>query len=422
MAKNAKPIVVPKLVNGRGTLPINRTYPGVGQIRVASGTTDPATYIKVVQTLDDLANVGNLTTLASIKNGQLGPLEAHHSLKQKGINTVLVGNLDRPLRKTVEDWLEHHSIKANTKRGYKSHLAGFFKTLTATHAVRDIPVRLEAYRKKCAKAGTARSFNQLRAVLLAFAKAEFKKTSQLYRDIHEIEPLAQQQKLKNDAVGWAQIAEFVKPMATAYQDIIWSLCYSGMRIGEYYEESGTRWEVQENRLIIHKDEPGWGNKGYSRIVTLPFPLHKPTRSTVAFRRALRTRAKEYVGNGGTITPHTFRKCFVYWCSEAGINRSRIRAYVGHGIQSITDIYEKHEVDSHLDGDAKTLREFVERVKRGPQKPKSEEQVKRDAERERRAHEGATLMNAIRHGTVKLVGDMGGLPNIRASKERGESTT
>jgi hypothetical protein len=80
---------------------------------------------------------------------------------------------------------------------------------------------------------------------------------------------------------------------------------------------------------------------------------------------LRARAKECVGKGGTVTPHTLRKCFVYWCSEAGINRSRIRAYVGHGIQSITDIYEKHEVDSHLDGDAKTLREFVENAKRGP---------------------------------------------------------
>lgn len=392
--KKAKSIMVPQLVNGRGTLPISRTYTGVGRIRVASGTTDPSTYVKVVQTLDDLANIGNLTTLEGIRDGRLSPLEAYHRLKQTGINTVLAGNLDRPLRETVEEWLEDHGVKANTKRGYKSHLAGFFRTLNATHRVRDIPARLEAYRRKCERAGIARSFNQLRAILLAFAKAKYKKTAQLYRQVHEIEPLAQQQKLKNDAVGWTQIAEFAKPMATAYQDIIWSLCYSGMRIGEYYEENGTRWEVQGNRVTIHKDDPGLGNKGYSRIVMLPFPLQKPTRSAVAFRRALRARASAYVGNGGTITPHTFRKCFTYWCVEAGINWSRIQAYLGHGIRSITDIYARHEVDSHLEGDAQAFREFAESAGSGRKKPKAQEEVNPHPD---------PLTEAIRSGRIKLVG-------------------
>ncbi|MEN9790478.1 MAG: hypothetical protein RLZZ63_136, partial [Gemmatimonadota bacterium] len=66
--------LIPKLVNGRGTIPIDVTYKGVGRIRVSSGTTDDQTYIEIRQMMDDLYNHGNLTTLKSLQSKSVRPL------------------------------------------------------------------------------------------------------------------------------------------------------------------------------------------------------------------------------------------------------------------------------------------------------------------------------------------------------------
>jgi len=372
MTKATYKYTVPRLVNNRGTLPIRRSYKGVGEIRVASGTTDPTTYVKLLQMLDELANVGNITTLASIKRRTVTPLEALNAVKSQGVNTSLTGNQDRPLRQAVEEWLDVHSVKETTKRGYRSHLAGFYKKVGATDTVRDLPDQIEKFRKQCQRRGIQRSFNHVRTALLAFARAEYKRRSSLYEAIREIEPLPVKQKLKNDAVPVARIVEFTKGMSDPYQRIIWGMCYSGMRIGEFYEEEGSRWEASTDRVQVFKDDPGHGNKGYTRTAPLPFPLAKPERSITSLRRLMTTRNAQLSGKNSKVTPHTLRKCFMHWCSMAGIPLARRKAYAGHEAQTITDLYEKHEVDQYLTGDAHTFRRYVEaeRAKGKPRKPSS----------------------------------------------------
>jgi len=397
MTKATYKYTVPRLVNNRGTLPIRRSYKGVGEIRVASGTTDPTTYVRLLQMLDELANVGNLGTLASIKSRAVSPMEALSAVKAQGVHTSLTGNQDKPIRKTIEEWLDGYEVKDNTKRGYRSHLAGFYKKVSATDTVRDIPERLEQFRKLCQRRGIQRSFNHVRTALLAFARSEYKRRSHLYEAIRELEPLPVTQKLKNEAVEVSRIAEFTKGIPAPYQNIIWGMCYSGMRIGEFYEAEGSRWEATKDRLNVFKDEPGHGNKGYTRTVPLPFPLTKPERSQKSLRRVIAAHNAQHSAKKSKITPHTFRKCFVHWCSEAGIPLARRKAYVGHAAQTITDIYEKHDVDKYLGGDADALRKFIEES-RGD-RPKA----KRDVVSEQRVREGMAVMNAIRHGNAKLVG-------------------
>ena len=63
--------VIPKLVNGRGTIPLSvRTI--VGHIRVPSGTTDPDTYRDIRAIVSEWNNLGRAENLQLIKDREIG--------------------------------------------------------------------------------------------------------------------------------------------------------------------------------------------------------------------------------------------------------------------------------------------------------------------------------------------------------------
>jgi len=351
---------VPKLINGRGTLPIQKQYKGVGVIRVASGTTDPKTYVKILQTMDELYNVGNLTTLESIRDRVISPIELLVKVKDQGVHVVQNVDNSATLIPSIWEWLETYDIKEATRRGYKSHLEGFVNSCKGTDTIRDLPARLEKYRKTCQKKGIHRSFNQCRAVLMAFTKSQFKRKSQVYQDVREIDTLNVVRKVMNDAVSVLDIVKFTSQMKPEYSEMVWSLCYSGMRKGEYLSENDTEWVIEGDRLKVLKNNPGHGNKGFTRISILPFPIEVPKRGEKQFRREI-DRANTLCQLN--VTPHTLRKCFSHWCSEAGIPWVRKNAYMGHVNNTISDIYEKHDVERFLKEDAEKFRGYVERFKK-----------------------------------------------------------
>ena len=54
-----------------------------------------------------------------------------------------------------------------------------------------------------------------------------------------------------------------------------------------------------------------------------------------------------------------RKCFARWMNEAGIPRTRRRAYLGHAArEDVTDRYEGYSPDKYLEADRKTLRALI----------------------------------------------------------------
>jgi len=364
MAKRqqSKVLVAPALTNGRGTIQITRTFAGVGKIRVASGTKDPKTYANIVDAMEGLFNVGNLATLQALKEGRLKPVDLLHRVRNQGVNVVQGGEDSTPLLASLWKWLETHDVKENTRRGYKSHLLGFAKTCKASDTARDAPVRFAKYRKRCREKDIARSFNQARSALMAWASTEFRKRSAVYQDLRDIAPLAQIRKVHNDAISVLDVIKLTEVMPDIYADMTWSVCFSGMRIGEYFSENGTFWNDARDRIEVIKNTPGHGNKGFSRTVMRPFDISPPTRGKRQFKRELEKARQR---QGVSATPNTFRKCFGFWSSESQISQTRIKAYMGHQNTSITDIYQRHEVESFLASDAKRFREYVERYRKPP---------------------------------------------------------
>ncbi len=56
---------------GRGTLVIDRRFPGVGRIKRATGTTDRSVFKSLSGMLDILYNIGRVDLLRAIRDGKL---------------------------------------------------------------------------------------------------------------------------------------------------------------------------------------------------------------------------------------------------------------------------------------------------------------------------------------------------------------
>lgn len=89
-----------------------------------------------------------------------------------------------------------------------------------------------------------------------------------------------------------------------------------------------------------------------RDVPLIRAIRRPTRGYQAFRVALAE------ASGETVEPYDLRRSYATWLEAAGIPRTRRKLYLGHGATSVTDLYERHHVDSFLVEDAERLRQFI----------------------------------------------------------------
>lgn len=359
MAKGSTVVYqVPKR-NGTGNIPITRTFDGVGKIRVSSGTTDSNTYVRIVKVLDEVFKAGNVATLESVKNKVITPLELLESVRQNGVNKVITVDNSQLLVPTIKRWLENYAVKDSTRRGYRSHLAGFLNICRATDTLKDLTPRMEQYRKVCQKKGIGVSFNHCRTALLSFTRDQFKRKSNLYLDLRDVDTLTVQKKVHNEAVSVTEVRKFTKKMKTVHSDIVWSMCFTGLRPGEFLEEDeDTTWSIEKNHVSVVKTNTGHGNKGGSRKTIVPFPVVKPSRGQKSMRLAFKAARDE---TGMTLTPHSGRKCFIHWCLEAGIPETRVREYVGHEPDSVTQGYARHDVTKYLDEDAEKLRNYIKRA-------------------------------------------------------------
>lgn len=347
-------VTIPK----KGKIRIDMSVKGIGRIRISSGTRDPDTYTKICEVLDDLENVGNLPTLQALKDGQVTALEVYSNAMNNGVKNQMTVNLDRPLIPTIEAWLKDHDVKERTRKSYRAHLNVFKSYTKSSDTIRQLVQRLDDYRKSATKKGTATTFSRTKSLLLAFAKHEYGATTELYLKIQQVPNIKNTKKAQvPHALSVPDVVRLTDAIKSAKaQEMVWSMCYTGFRIGEYLEQNEVEWATTPDTLNIIKHNPGHGNKGYSRVVFLAFPLSKPDLAERQFRRYIDAATES---TGLKATSHTFRKCFAHWMEMAGIQRTRRQAYLGHANQSVTDLYEKHDVSRYLKEDARKFRDYVE---------------------------------------------------------------
>lgn len=364
---------IPKLVNGRGTFPLDFTY-ARGRIRVATGTTDPKVYRAIRTLLDELNNVGNFETLDRIRNGTAKLMDVYAFYQDNGKKKPYTAAKSVPLKESVRKWLDSPSDrKASTMRGYASHLTAFLTTCTDSDLTSDIPRRLRAFREARRRDDFRVGFNHTRNVLKTFARDTVSRDDDLYKAIVAIEPIAiphGKRKVSNKAVSVAEVIRLTEKLRDDYAQMVWAMCYTGMRPGEYFELHTTSWDVQGHTLHVRNSDPGHGNKGGDRTGIVPFAIQKPTaagsplverqRRHRAFTSALITARK---AASVSFTPHTGRKCAANWMAEAGVPQHRVIAYLGHESRTITQRYQDKSDAADRKSDVEAFRQYILRTGR-----------------------------------------------------------
>jgi len=360
--------LIPSLVNGRGRIPIDVTYKGVGRIRVSSGTTDDQTYLEIRQMLDDLYNVGNLSTLKAIQSKSVQPLIVLNQTKNKGIKTTVTANLDRPILQTIYNWIESTStLKASTKKSYSGQISSFASVVSSTDTFAVLVDRLKSFRRLKQREHFHETFNKTKAVIMSCVYEEYGRTSQLYFEVSGIDNLKRTKQKTQYGLEVTDVVQLTTDAPEIVYDMVWSMCCTGMRPYEYMEREGVTWGSESVKdpisgrmtlsTYIHKPNPGHGNKGGSRHTLNPFPdeLAKPRIQYRQFNRYIKTLQKTI---GRDISQTTFRHTFVHWCQLAGIPDTRIEVYQGYKHKGTLGIYKGYKEHAYMEEDNKALREYI----------------------------------------------------------------
>lgn len=248
------------------------------------------------------------------------------------------------LTDAVERWLP--SVKNHyTRTSYAwaldrvagSESAGSDSTLA------ELPAVLATYRTACETADTARTFNLTRAASQALVRDTLGRGSSVWEGIRSLRPLPLTRR-----IGAAQTPTAIHTYAAALGAMgpnLWDLCLSGMRRGEYF---GRRWELADDRIVVN----GTKTAGSVRPVPRTRDVAPPNAGYDHFAHSLRRVS------GGLMRVHDARKTFAHWCEEAGVSRTRIRLYLGHGRRDTTDIYTEMDVRPWLRPDAERLQTYV----------------------------------------------------------------
>ncbi len=104
------------------TLIIDRTFDGVGRIKLRCGTTLPAVRRKLNRMLDALANEGRIDLLRAVRDLKVSLMELHDYYQRNALHAITDGASARPLTAAWLAWIEQKDCTAAHKRSLAQSL------------------------------------------------------------------------------------------------------------------------------------------------------------------------------------------------------------------------------------------------------------------------------------------------------------
>jgi integrase len=361
------------------TLVVDRRIRGIPRIRHATGLTSEPQFRKLNDEITAASKTDEGRALLRMMAGKHPKLRADvffRAANTKTLHLIPQGNAALPLVDALTQWREDTKpdVSTDTYR-VRGELVRWVEALAEPSAmVATLPDVIRQLRVRQAKA--ARSFNLNRAYALAFVRDTLGKLSPVYLGIQAVTVRKVRPKVKPRPLTPAELLELragfdkvaaewltthTSPKATKKPIASWkdafAMALTGMNPKEYHGE----WSVREDRVHIG----GTKRPGRMRDVPVPWPsalwmtdgLYSPSASQKVYAKAFRAAADAV---GLPCTPYDLRRSFANWMEAAGIPRTRRFLYMGHGAKDITDLYERHEVASHLAADGVKLRTWIDR--------------------------------------------------------------
>src|SRR5690242_10966806 len=237
----------------RGTLVLDRICGPIGRLRIASGTHNKEEWRKLNDMLTDLCKEARWDVLKLLKPTPairgarpraptLTPLQLYWK-RFRGEGLPNAKNL-RPLSEALETWLAGVENAESTKETYRGIIARF----TERHpdaTLGQVAELLTGEKGDAQEADTKPSWNLLRSLLLSFLGDTLGKRHELYMTVQDVPPFQVKHREGNPQTV-EQIRALVQKMSKDDGAIIWALCLTGMRKGEYWGA----WELLPDRIIV----------------------------------------------------------------------------------------------------------------------------------------------------------------------------
>ena len=335
--------MTPHKDHGRGTLVLDRRFPGVGRIKRATGTTDRSIFKSLSGMLDILYNMGRVDLLRAIRDGRLRLHDVWATFRLGHLNELPDVDSLKPLRETWVEWARGSDVSGHYRKDREKSLRRL--SVTKEHAITDLPGLLMSYRLKCQRERHAPAFRQTKSIVQAFLRDFFGRSHALYMRVSDIQALKAGPKRKPNPQTPEQ-ARVIREALGNHGDTWWAMCCTGMMPDELW---AGKWKVGPNYIHIMGTKREARDRKVPRIFTPVKPL---VRQPTTFSHAL-TRATD-----GTVQPYDARRTFSHWLEEAAITRTRIKMYMGHAAKDVTDLYQRHELAAYLESDADLLRAYL----------------------------------------------------------------
>lgn len=329
------------------TLIIDRTFRGLGRLKKATGTTNPAMRRKLNRMLTALADGGRLDILRAIRDGKLTLAQVYDAFIRRDLDALPTADTIQPLVRAMRSWIDalessgdcshHHAVSLKQSVRYIEKAA-------PKAALHELDAIIESLRTTLGRAHP-RSFNLARAAALAFVRDTLKRSHPLWNHIAAVRTRPIREQPPRPILTPARMRSlFPNPGSDRVDAIAWAMVTTGMHAKEYWGQ----WETQLDRVRIY----GTKRKGRRRDVPLVMQPAVPRLSRSHWQLTLRRRETG-------VQPYDFRRAYAQWMEEAHISRARRKAYLGHGKSDVTDVYERHEVTAFLVADAEKLRAFLD---------------------------------------------------------------
>lgn len=363
----------PKLDGRRTNYRIERTFKGIGEIRVSSGTTDLAVYKRMLVMLDELYNNPHKWHL--LRQLQLREVSAPalYALYATGsVHTVDSANSVLRLDPHMFEWLASAEMGDAAKRTYGEQFK-YLVTAKSAATVRDLPDLVKKYRERCKGRKTYRSFDLCRSAVMSYVSKAFTDQQGIYAAVKQIPRFGRKyRKRKPQHMTVKDVLELQAKLSPKYREVIWSMFTCGFRVREYMGN----WDVATDHILIR------GTKTAGALRKVPL-VEEPKRHSIHPRSFAQIMQ---AATDGRFQPYDFRRSYARLLANAGIPLYRIVEYMGHG-EGLGDLLDDYHMTLHYQrgdvagedyaADAKLVQQFIAK-QRKEYKPPSKKRFRSKA--------------------------------------------
>jgi integrase len=346
----------------RRYLMVDRVFKGVGRIHRSLETTEPAVAKQRKTMLDTLSDFGKIDILKAIQSGRLSISQVEVAHKRNKIDELPAAEALETLREAVDSWLAqgHGSRKPiadATRDGYRQvwYQALNSSVFGDSPTVADVTAdNVEGFRRELLKQGHAPQANRFWFAARSFLGETLgKRHPQLFalQDLNKYPETLEIRPTLTPEGFWA----LHDASDELLQPALLTMALSGMMPSEYERLRESHFHRKDGFIQV----PGQKTAARRRKVGFPEWAWDTAISAVPwnldrskFQKLVVAAAKK--GGVPDVRPYDLRHAYGQWLEDLGVPMSRVKAYLGHGIKSMTDLYLRHEVVPHMKKDANKL--------------------------------------------------------------------